>query len=211
MGRLLPAGLEGDPEPEPDPRVVGIEGEDADELLAAMSSATARQLLGALHDEPAAPSELADRVDTSLQNAQYHLKKLADAGVVEVVDTVYSEKGREMKLYAPADRPLVVVAGGESETASLRAALTSLLAGLGVVGLLAVLVQVLAGGAAAEGGDGGGGEVMMAAEATATPVAGAGGPDLGAALGVFAEPGVLFFLGGLAALLVGLAALRVRG
>ncbi|NIU66678.1 MAG: ArsR family transcriptional regulator, partial [Actinobacteria bacterium] len=68
------------------------------------------------------------------QNAQYHLGRLEDAGAVEVVDTVYSEKGREMKVYAPADEPLVVVAGGESETSSLRAAITTLLAGVGAVG-----------------------------------------------------------------------------
>lgn len=209
MGRLLPTGLGSEPTTEPEPRVIGIEGEDADELLAAMSSETARELLGVLHDEPAAASELADRVDTSLQNVQYHLKKLADAGVVEVVDTVYSEKGREMKLYAPANRPLVVIAGGESETADLRTALTTLLTGLGVVALLGVLVQTLAD--EPEAGTGGGdGSVMMTAQAEATPVAGAGGPDLAGALAVFTEPGILFFLGGLVAVLVGLAVWRIH-
>ena len=209
MGRLLPAGLDREPDVEPDPRVIGIEGQDADDLLAAMSSSTARQLLAALHEEPAAPSELADRVDTSLQNAQYHLRRLADAGAVEVVDTVYSEKGREMQVYGPADRPLVVVAGDQAETASLRTALATLLTGLSVVGLLAVVVQFLAGGPPADGGGGDAG-VMMAAEATPTPVAAAGGGPVDAVAGALAEPGVLFFLGGLAAVLVGLSVWAVR-
>ena len=209
MGRLLPAGLDREPTVDADPRVIGIEGEAADDLLAAMSSRTARRLLAALHEEPAAPSELADRVDTSLQNAQYHLQRLAEAGAVEVVDTVYSEKGREMQVYGPADRPLVVVAGAESETASLRTALATLLAGLSVVGVLSVVVQLLA---PAPGRDAGGDQVtMMGTESAATPVAAAPSPDpLGAVVGLLTEPGALFFLGGAAVLLAGLAVWYAR-
>ncbi len=204
MGRLLPAGFGRTPTSDAGPRVIGIDGDEADELLAAMSSATARELLAALHEEPAAPSELADRVDTSLQNAQYHLGRLEDAGAVEVVDTVYSEKGREMKVYAPADEPLVVVAGGESETSSLRAAITTLLAGVGAVGVLAAAVQYLA----APGATGGDDAVTMSAE-SATPVAAAApGFDLA---GLLTEPGVLFFLGGLAAVLAVAVAIYARG
>lgn len=204
MGRLLPAGFGGPTATEAGPRVIGIDGEEADDLLAAMSSSTARELLGALHEEPAAPSELADRVGTSLQNAQYHLGKLEAAGAVEVADTVYSEKGREMKLYAPSDQPLVVVAGGADETASLRSAIATLLTGVGVVGLLAVLVQVLAGRQSTQADEG---AVMMSAEAS-TPVAeAAGGFD---PMALLTEPGVLFFLGGSAALLVAAAVWYVR-
>ena len=205
MGRLLPAGLVGSSTPDAGPRVIGIDGDEADELLAAMSSTTARELLGVLHEEPAAPSELADEVDTSLQNVQYHLGKLEAAGAVEVVDTVYSEKGREMKLYAPADQPLVVVAGGQRETASLRSAIATLLTGVGVVGLLAVLVQTLAAEPAEP--TSGGQMTAMSAE-QATPVAAAApGFDPFAFL---TEPGVLFFLGGTAALLVAAAVWYVR-
>ncbi|MFB6353743.1 MAG: ArsR/SmtB family transcription factor [Halobacteriales archaeon] len=206
MGRLLPAEFGRSASADAEPRVIGIDDEVADDLLAAMSSDTARELLAALHEEPAAPSELADRVDTSLQNTQYHLRKLEDAGAVEVVDTVYSEKGREMKLYGPTDRPLVVVAGGSDETASLRTALATLLSGLGVVAVLAVLVQYLVAEPAAET-DGGQMDAMMAERAT--PVAAAGGP-LPDPAALLAEPGVLFFLGGLAVLVAGFAVWYVR-
>src|SRR6056297_1911223 len=86
MARLLPSTPDLSAAEESAPRVIGIDGEDADDLLAAIASGTARQLLTALHEEPAAPSELAARVDTSLQNAQYHLGKLEDAGMIEVID-----------------------------------------------------------------------------------------------------------------------------
>ena len=132
--------------PDAEPRVIGVDSEDADDVLSALSAETARNLLAELNREPAPPGELADRVDTSLQNAQYHLDKLENAGAVEVVDTAYSQKGREMDVFAPANQPLVICAGDEQETSGLRAALSNLLGGLAVVALASAFVQELFGG-----------------------------------------------------------------
>ena len=131
--------------PDAEPRVIDVDSEDADDVLSALSAATARNLLSALTEEPAPPGELAERVDTSLQNAQYHLQKLEAAGAVEVVDTAYSEKGREMDVYAPANQPLVICAGDENDASGLRSALANLVGGLAVLAGLSVLVQQLVG------------------------------------------------------------------
>jgi len=132
--------------PDAEPRVIGVDSEDADDVLSALSSDTARRLLSELNREPAPPAELADRVDTSLQNAQYHLNKLQDAGAVEVVDTAYSEKGREMDVFAPANQPLVICAGDEQETSGLRAALSNFVGGFAVIAFASLLVQQVFGG-----------------------------------------------------------------
>ena len=155
----------GDDDGDRDPRVIGVDGDNADAVLAALSSDTARAILSTLHDSPGPASDVADRVDSSLQNTQYHLKRLRDAGVIEVVDTVYSQKGREMDVYAPADGPLVLVAGPESEASGIRATLSRLLGGIGAVGLGAVVVETALGGpfaptvgfGSAGGADGGAG------------------------------------------------------
>ena len=179
MAGLLPSKPDIDPSDEP--RVVGLDSDAADELIDALSSTTTREVLAALHEEPAAASALAERVDTSLQNVQYHLRKLEDAGLVEVGDTVYSEKGREMNVYVPADRALVVVAGREEETTGLKAALSRLLGGVGVLGVASVLVDRLArrglsvGFGAAGGEGGGGGTDGGAAPAPETEAAGDAG------------------------------------
>ncbi|MEF8786651.1 MAG: helix-turn-helix domain-containing protein [Haloarculaceae archaeon] len=138
---LLPSSPDTTAADDADPRVVDVDSEDADDLLAALSSGTARALLSALHNEPAPPSDLADRVDTSLQNAQYHLEKLESAGAVEVVDTAYSAKGREMDVYAPADQPLVIFAGKEEKGSTLKAALSRLLGAVGILALASLAVQ----------------------------------------------------------------------
>ena len=199
MGRLLPS--QSDSEVDAAPRVVGLDDDDAEDLLSALSSTTARRLLAALHDEQTNPAALADSVDTSLQNVQYHLDRLDSAGVIEVIDTVYSEKGREMDVYAPADRPLVVVAADEDETSGVSDVLTRLLGGVAVVGLASLLAQYLVDGVpfgAMTGGGGDGGTVGTAEVATET--AAATGPP----------PGLLVFLGGLAVLLAWLAVWAVQ-
>jgi len=140
MSRLLPSLPDATPE-DREPRVVGVNEDDADELIAALGSETAREILTRLHDEPATKSELADAVDTTLQNVQYHLSKLNRADLVDVVDTTYSEKGREMDVYAAADEPLVLFAGGSEESNGIKSALMRLLGGYGIIGLAAVAAQ----------------------------------------------------------------------
>ena len=140
MSRLLPSLPDATPD-DREPRVVGVDDEDADDLIAALGSETAREILTRLHDEPATKSELAAEVDTSLQNVQYHLSKLDGADLVDVVDTTYSEKGREMDVYAAADEPLVLFAGGAEESAGIKSALMRLLGGYALIGLAAVGAQ----------------------------------------------------------------------
>ncbi|WP_096393315.1 winged helix-turn-helix domain-containing protein [Halorubrum trapanicum] len=142
MSRLLPSLPDATPE-EREPRVVGVDDDEADDLIAALGSETARAILSTLHDRPATKSELADEVDTSLQNVQYHLSRLDEADLVDVVDTAYSEKGREMDVYAAADEPLVLFSGGSEESTGIKTALMRLLGGYGIIGLAAVAVQRL--------------------------------------------------------------------
>ncbi|WP_224333159.1 ArsR/SmtB family transcription factor [Haloprofundus halobius] len=150
MAGLLPSTPDTSDADPGDPRVIGLDSDAADELLSALSSRTARRVLAELHEEPTTPAELAGRVDTSLQNVQYHLGNLEDAGIVEVVGTAYSEKGREMKVYGPSDRALVVVAGREAETNGLRALLSRLVGGVGVLGVASLAVDRILGGPTAE-------------------------------------------------------------
>ena len=187
---LLPSKPDLSSDADAGPRVVGVDSEEADDLMSALTSRTARRLLSRLHEEPAPPSGLADQVDTSLQNVQYHLERLEDAGAVEVVGTAYSEKGREMDIYGPADEPLVIYAGREEEASGLRAALSRLVSGVAALAVGAVAVQEVfgeglpfpvartgsggdagdAGGAGgAGGGDGGAGGSADAPEPTPTP------------------------------------------
>jgi DNA-binding transcriptional ArsR family regulator len=114
-----------------EPRLVDLD-DVADEVFQALSSGTTRNIFASLHETPQTASDLAEVTDTSVQNAQYHLQKLVDADLVEVVDTWYSERGTEMKVYAPTDESLVLYAGNDKQ-GSLRSLLKRV---VGVLGML---------------------------------------------------------------------------
>jgi DNA-binding transcriptional ArsR family regulator len=217
---LLPSRPDAEPAEDAGPRVVGVDDAEADDVLSALSAGTARRVLAELHDDPAPPSELADRVDTSLQNVQYHLDKLQSCGAVEVVDTAYSAKGREMDVFAPADQPLVVFAGGTEDESTLRTALSRLLGAVALLAAGSVLVQYLVadlpflggGGEPTGGGDGGGPSIAMDGGATPTPQA-TPEPEIARTVADGAAglpPGVLFFAGGLFVLAVVVTVWYVR-
>jgi DNA-binding transcriptional ArsR family regulator len=123
-------------------RVIGVDSEDADDLIGALSSETARKMLSELHDEPATPSEVAERSGTTVQNARYHLENLEEAGLIEVNGTRYSPKGREMDVYAPAE-PLVMFVGREEDSTTLRDAVKRFFGVVGAIGVAAIFVEYL--------------------------------------------------------------------
>nr|WP_264475564.1 helix-turn-helix domain-containing protein [Halorubellus salinus] len=105
--------------------VVGLEDETSGDVFSALTSETARSLLAELHRRPATQSELAERVDTSLQNANYHLKRLTEADLVAVVDELYSQKGVEMSVYGPVHESLVLVASAADDLDAVRQAVNN--------------------------------------------------------------------------------------
>ncbi|MFQ3474807.1 helix-turn-helix transcriptional regulator [Halonotius sp. F2-221B] len=124
----------------PQPRIIKMDDDAAEETLSALSPATRRQLYRALFVEPQTTSELAETVDSSIQNVQYHLETLEDAGLVEPIDTVYSGKGNEMTVFAPASDPLILV-GDSDRLPAIRESLRNVVGGLAVLGVASLLVQ----------------------------------------------------------------------
>lgn len=205
MADLLPSSTDVEPPTGGNPRVLGVDSDDADDLLGALSSGTARSLLSALHEQPATASELSDKVDTSLQNAQYHLQKLEDAELISPVDTIYSEKGREMKVYAPTDGPLILFAGREDQTTGLKDALSRVLGIAVLLGVVSAVIQyavtegiVGIGGQAAEKSTDSGGGMSIASNDGAQI-----SQDAASTVATTVPPGVLFFAGGALVLALG--------
>lgn len=190
---------------EREPRLVDLDEAAADEVFDALGSETARTLLLELHAEPRPASELAEAVDTTVQNVQYHLTKLEAADLVTQVDTWYSESGTEMAVYAPADEALVLFAGERPER-SLRRLLERLVGAVAVLAAGGAAVALAVGWRGATG-LGASGPEPQAANASTTPMAAEGGGGAagaaGGAGGVVGDPlwaALAFVCGGLVAL-----------
>lgn len=134
-------------------RLLWLDDDDAETLIGSLSSDTARSVLTALHEEPRTASELAEEVDTSLQNVRHHLNNLADADLVEATETRYSVKGREMKVYAPVNESLVVCVGDSEERSSFLSSLRQFI-GAAVALVLGSLLVHFTFGAGIPGVDG---------------------------------------------------------
>ncbi|MEF8829635.1 MAG: winged helix-turn-helix domain-containing protein, partial [Haloarcula sp.] len=164
-------------------QVLGVD-EDVSDVLDALSSETARAILNAVYDEPGTPSELADRLEMSIQKVSYHLEKLEDEELITVAGVQYSEKGQEMKVYEPPDDPLVLFVGTRERKQSLRSLVRRVLPVVGILTAASVMLQLLFGqfpiqfgasgggdaGTAGDGGQGGGdAESLEAATEAAEP------------------------------------------
>jgi DNA-binding transcriptional ArsR family regulator len=191
MSGLLPSDSNVRQEEEGEPRVLWFDDEDAEQLIGSLSSDTARSVLTSLHDGPATASELADDVDTSLQNVRYHVDNLQSAGLVDVVGTEYSSKGREMNVYGPADDPLVVCVGSTDDRNGFFESLRDYVGALAVLVAASAAVQWAFGTAV----------VDLGGPDTVPRVGDSVGGTAGSMLGAL-PPGVAFLAGGLLVLAV---------
>jgi len=132
MARLLPSRTETTVERGREPSVLYVDSERAAEMISTLSGETAMEIFRCLNDDALTASELAERLDVSVQNASYHLENLQQAELIEVVDICYSEKGREMSIYAVTSDPKVLVLGTERDSGTLRRAFATLAGTIGV-------------------------------------------------------------------------------
>jgi len=116
-------------------------GEESKLITQTIANDTARQILELLADGSMSTSAIAKKLDIPLTTAQYNVEKLIEAKLVVVEKTKYSEKGREVKLYAPAKRMIVLVPANTPRQAIMDV-LKKYLVLVPVVGFLALMVEL---------------------------------------------------------------------
>lgn len=139
---IFPTSSDADPA-DSEPRVVGLDEDETGDLLQALTSDTAREVVVALQADARTVPELAEELGVTPQTVHYHLDRLRDAGAVTAVDTVYSEKGQEMDVYATTNGSLVIHSGDEDERDVIRRTLSRFLGAVGFLAVVSVAVQRL--------------------------------------------------------------------
>jgi len=84
-------------------------GEESKKITQVISNDTARKIIELLADAPLSASDIAERLSTPLTTIVYNLENLESVGLIRVDKIKYSEKGREVKIYAPVRKLIVVV------------------------------------------------------------------------------------------------------
>jgi DNA-binding transcriptional ArsR family regulator len=182
--------------------------ERAQKIGKAMASPMANEILNLLSGGPKTASDLTGLLNIPMGTLKYHIENLLEAGIVEIAETRYSVKGREVKVYALRDQ-LLIVAPRMTNIRSILLKYASLFVVVIVasMAMLAILpffepglpgLPVAAPAAFHENGGGGGagdtGEAGILAERTA------GGMD--DSLPAAAAPVLAFFMGGCMVLLI---------
>ena len=144
MGRLLPTTSDATVERTDDPKLLCIDDEKSEDVLAALASDTGRDVFRALNEDPKVARDLAAELDTSVQAVSYHLENLEEADLIEVLDTCYSEKGQEMDVYGPAREPLVLFLGSSDDRPGLVAAFKRFAEAIGPVAIALSIGQTIA-------------------------------------------------------------------
>ena len=95
--------------------LVSLEEEKAKKLAEAISNSTARKILDYLSEKEEAPATvIARHLRLPLTTVDYNIKNLKKAGLVEVEEFKWSEKGRQMDLYKVAKKFIVISPKGTS-------------------------------------------------------------------------------------------------
>jgi DNA-binding transcriptional ArsR family regulator len=112
--------------------------ERAHKIAKAMSSQMASDILQLLAESPQSLTGITERLAIPLTTAKYHTENLLDAGLIQVSETKYSVKGREIKIYSLTNQ-LLIVAPRQSNVHSLLLKYASLF-GIVVFGSLVIAI-----------------------------------------------------------------------
>jgi DNA-binding transcriptional ArsR family regulator len=82
--------------------------ERAKKIARAMASKTASDILAFMKGGEYSSSQLSEALSLPITTVTYHLDNLCNAGMIDVVRTRWSEKGREMKIYGIRDQLVIM-------------------------------------------------------------------------------------------------------
>ncbi len=83
--------------------------EDSKDMAQILANDTALKILEVLSENPLSASDIAKKLDLGLTTVHYNIKKLNEVGLIEVVKTRWSKKEREIKIYGPVEKFIVIV------------------------------------------------------------------------------------------------------
>ena len=102
-------GQDTQPGPVPGEVVVLQPGDErAQKIGKAIASQTANDTLHSLQNRAMTATGLAEALNLPMGTVKYHIENLLEAGLLEVRETRYSVKGREVKVYGLRDQLLIV-------------------------------------------------------------------------------------------------------
>jgi len=84
-------------------------GDESKKITQVITNDTARHIMELLAEHSMSATDIAKHLDVPLTTIKYNLENLVDVGLAKIERIKYSEKGRQVKVYAPVRKLIVVV------------------------------------------------------------------------------------------------------
>ncbi|MDO9517935.1 MAG: winged helix-turn-helix domain-containing protein [Methanosarcinaceae archaeon] len=118
---------------------------DSKKITQTLSNDTALKILELLAQKPMSSTAIADEMGLALTTIKYNLDALIECDLIKVNKTRWSKKGREIKIYEPVQKLIVVMpGGGKSDKASLIGMLQKYLSMIGAAIFASFGIEYLA-------------------------------------------------------------------
>ncbi len=105
-------------EEKPEERLVILPLTDANakKISQTLANVTSRKVLELLCEEALSSKEISEKLEIALPTLHYNIEKLLESGLIKVRDIRYSKKGREIKVYEPTNKFIVITPVEEEKT-----------------------------------------------------------------------------------------------
>lgn len=122
--------------------MLNMEDEKSAKIAEILANKTCKKILSLLADKNASESDIARELGIAINTAEYNIKKLAEAGLIEKAEHWWSVKGRKIPIYKLANKYIVIAPKTSNKTLKnfVPVVLLSGIAGL-IIRYLAMPVQ----------------------------------------------------------------------
>jgi len=102
--------------------------EDSKKITQILSNDKAMKVLEILTDKPMSATDVAEKMGMPLTTVKYNIDALVEVDLIKVKQTKWSKKGREIKIYEPVQKFIVVAPGSMKDKSSVLSMLKKYLA-----------------------------------------------------------------------------------
>lgn len=132
--------------------VISTDDEKAKMVAMELANDNGRSIIDAFFITPQSAGDLAKKLDLPMPTVMFHIERLMEIGIIEVVDTKLSRKFKDIKYYGPKKTAILIVPSQKEETVrSLSASLKTSYIPTPIALLVMFLVVILGLGFSAPG------------------------------------------------------------
>ncbi|MCS3924368.1 ArsR/SmtB family transcription factor [Methanosalsum natronophilum] len=119
-------------------------GDSSKRVAQALSNDKSLKILELLAESPMSASSISEELKIPLTTVKYNLDSLFQTGLIKVKEKKWSRKGREIKIYEPVEKLIVLAPSAKSkENVSVKGILQKYLGAFLAVGAFALVIEYI--------------------------------------------------------------------